>query len=76
MDPEEGCYGTDNGTHSKYVVDKIVLHFGSGLRLRYMVNKYDYAKTDDTAEQPKHITQHFFEAYWLRFEKQKRRTSR
>lgn len=76
IDSDESHNNNDKGTDGMYVVDKTVLHIGSGTRIRYVARWYRYTKADDTAGPAIYIPQHFSEVYWRRFDKWKRRSSR
>lgn len=56
------------------VVGEIVHHEGSVSHLRYVVKWYGFCGADDTAAPPRHIPQHFIDAYRRRFDKPKRKT--
>lgn len=56
-----------------YVVNRTVRHIGSDTLLRDVVPWYGYTKEDDTAGSLHYIPQHFIVAYWLDFDKQKKK---
>lgn len=51
-------------TASKYTVDEIIRHVGTGKNIQYVVWWHRYTASNDTIEPPDHIPQQFNACYW------------